>query len=1087
VRISTRLWLLFLLVAVLPLGLFSYFNLQEDEGTLRAGTLETMSVQADKKVIQVKDYLAEREREVRMLARTPQVIDGISGIQDAYIAGLQNAGYIRADAKLHQFFERYIEESGLFLDVYLISKNGEVVYTQKHAADLATNLLEGPWSGSQLAQAFLNVRMTLEPLISGYDYYEPSKSPALFIAAPVMDNGKFVGVFAAQLGNELFYRVATDATGLGQSGEVELARLDGDSVLYTTPLKYHADSAMKFRQSRQQNKTVPMFDALSGESGEGVRTDYRDKAVVAAWRYLPELDWGMVVKIDAEEALASLIKKRNLLLETFFGLLLFAGLIAYSFGRQISVPLNGLVQTANEVADGHLSKRANESVPGELGQFARAFNNMTAKLEGFHKTLEERITERTRELSSANEELRRHQHLLNEAQRLGQLGIWELNLNSGEFKLSDEMFQIFGLDRKSCITYQNLVDAIHPDDHDMVNLAQTKSLESKQPYDIQYRLLLAGAHVKWVRALCGSDLDVYGKPVRSVGMVQDITAQKLAEETLRIASIAFESQESLVITDADGVILRVNQAFTKSTGYAADEVVGQTPRLLKSGRHDEGFYRRMWKSIMQTGSWHGEIWDRRKDGVVYPKLLTITAVKGNDGAVTHYVGSHIDITERKVAEEKIQNLAFYDYLTNLPNRRLLMDRLQHALVSSVRSGRHGALLFMDLDNFKAINDTLGHAIGDLLLQQVAQRLISCVRESDTVARLGGDEFVVMLEGLGEDPLEAAAGTEAFGEKILAILNQPYVLATHELHSTPSVGATLFHGHARGAEELLKQADIAMYQAKRAGRNSLRFFDPKMQDAINANAILEEELRKALESGQLQLHYQIQVDGSCHAVGVEALIRWMHPERGPVSPVQFIPLAEKAGLIMPIGDWVLETACAQLNAWQHDVLARDLILAVNVSARQFHQSNFAAKVRAVLQRHAVRPARLKLELTESLLLEDVDDAIATMNALKEIGVQFSLDDFGTGYSSLQYLKRLPLDQLKIDQSFVRDIATDSSDKSIVSTIIAMARSLNLGVIAEGVETEEQRQFLLDSGCTHYQGYLFGRPLPIEQFEALLKRS
>jgi diguanylate cyclase (GGDEF)-like protein/PAS domain S-box-containing protein len=443
--------------------------------------------------------------------------------------------------------------------------------------------------------------------------------------------------------------------------------------------------------------------------------------------------------------------------------------------------------------------------------------------------------------------------------------------------------------------------------------------------------------------------------------------------------------------------------------------------------------------------------------------------------------------ERVAAEEKIQYLAFYDSLTNLPNRRLLMDRLQQALASCTRSGREGALLFIDMDNFKNLNDTLGHDIGDALLRQVAQRLESCIREGDTVARLGGDEFVVMLLDLNEQPIEAAAQTESIGEKILAVLSQPYQFDQHVYRCSSSIGVTLFKDHQQATEELMKQADIAMYQAKKAGRNALRFFDRQMQENISARVSLESELHNAIEFQQFHLHYQIQVDSSYQPLGAEALIRWIHPVRGMVSPIQFIPLAEETGLILPIGQWVLETACAQLKAWQQGPLTRNLVLAVNVSAKQFRQANFVAQVQAAIQRHAIDPMLLKIELTEGMLLENIEDTIATMNALNEIGIQFSLDDFGTGYSSLQYLKRLPLDQLKIDQSFVGDIATNSSDIAIVRTIVAMARSLDIAVIAEGVETEEQRQLLHKNGCTHYQGYLFGKPVPIEQFEAQLKQD
>jgi len=590
----------------------------------------------------------------------------------------------------------------------------------------------------------------------------------------------------------------------------------------------------------------------------------------------------------------------------------------------------------------------------------------------------------------------------------------------------------------------------------------------------------------------GRVFELTSLPARSAGAVigrvhsyRDVTEHKRAEEQLRIAATVFESQEGMLITDAKQRILRGNRAFTSITGYAPEEVLGKTPGVLSSGRQDAAFYIDMWDSINRSGAWSGEIWNRRKSGEEYPEHLTITAVRDKDGDITNYVATFHDISKSKAAEEEIKYLAFNDSLTKLPNRRLLTDRLEQALASCARTGKEGALLFIDLDNFKTLNDTLGHDIGDLLLQQVAQRLQSCVREGDTVARLGGDEFVVMLEDLSEHILEAAAQTETVGEKILATLNHPYQLAEHEYRSTPSIGATLFRGKLDAVDELFKQADIAMYQAKKAGRNNLRFFDPQMQETINVRVSLEKELIKALESRQFSLHYQVQVDRELRPLGAEALIRWAHPERGMVSPVQFIPLAEETGLILPIGQWVLETACAQIQAWQADKATRELTLSVNVSAKQIRRADFVTGVKVLLSRYAVPPKLLKLELTESMLLDDIEDTIEVMRALHEIGVQFSLDDFGTGYSSLQYLKRLPLDQLKIDQSFVRDIVVDSNDRAIVRTIIAMASSLSLSIIAEGVETEEQRKILVEKGCTSFQGYLFGRPVPVAQFEAQLR--
>ena len=535
--------------------------------------------------------------------------------------------------------------------------------------------------------------------------------------------------------------------------------------------------------------------------------------------------------------------------------------------------------------------------------------------------------------------------------------------------------------------------------------------------------------------------------------------------------------------DANLVITYCNDRFAHILRSSIDRLIGLDMKLLK----DQAIMPCLRKALVgETGYYEGQYLATFSDanGWLY---MTCAPFQNSGGKIGGGIAIVQDVTERKVAEDKIKNLAFYDPLTGLPNRRLLLDRLQQALASSARSGREGALLFIDLDNFKALNDTLGHDMGDMLLRQVAQRLIACVREDDSVARLGGDEFVVMLEDLGEQDLEAAEQTEAVGEKILAALGQPYQLVAHEYRCTPSIGATLFSGYRLETEELLKQADIAMYQAKKAGRNTVRFFDQQMQDAVTARVVLEGELRKALEKQQFRLHYQIQVDRLHRPLGAEALLRWIHPERGLLSPDQFIRVVEETDLILSIGQWVMETACAQLKAWQHDALTRNLALAVNVSAKQFSLPGFVALVHGAVQRHAVNPMLLKLELTESMLLDNIEDTISTMNALKEIGVQFSLDDFGTGYSSLQYLSRLPLDQIKIDSSFVRDIASDSSDREIVGTIIAMAQNLFLDVIAEGVETEVQRQFLLGNGCSQFQGYLFGKPVPIDQFEEQLKRG
>ncbi|WP_366521909.1 EAL domain-containing protein [Hydrogenophaga sp.] len=574
---------------------------------------------------------------------------------------------------------------------------------------------------------------------------------------------------------------------------------------------------------------------------------------------------------------------------------------------------------------------------------------------------------------------------------------------------------------------------------------------------------------------------------------RDVTERRRSQEQLMLLETSVSRLNDIVViaeTSATGQqepnIVFVNDAFEQHTGYSRAEVLGQTPQMLLELDPSISKLQELVRGLQNRRQARTELMIRRKNGAMFWVELEVVSVQASAEEVTHWVAVGRDITQRKTAEDMIRHLAFYDALTDLPNRQLLLDRLQQVLAASSRSGQHGALMFIDLDNFKILNDTLGHHMGDQLLQKVAQRLTKSVRKTDMVARLGGDEFVIMVDDLSTDPEAAAFKARALADKVLNTLREPFQLTGgHQHHATPSIGVTPFNGQQSDVGELLKQADLAMYQAKSMGRNTVCFFDPDMQASMIANATVSSDLRVALREKQFVVYYQPQVDRVGVITGVEALVRWQHPERGFMRPAEFIPVAEDTGLILPLGQWVLETACEQLAAWADRPQTANLSIAVNVSVRQFRHPDFVDMVMAAIQRTGIRPHRLKLELTESLLADRMEITIEKMGMLKALGVTLSLDDFGVGYSSLSVLKRLPLDQLKIDKGFVADVLTDPNDAAISRAIIALAQSLSLQVVAEGVETQEQRDFLAYQGCDQFQGHLFAKPLPIEALDALLQ--
>jgi diguanylate cyclase (GGDEF)-like protein/PAS domain S-box-containing protein len=700
------------------------------------------------------------------------------------------------------------------------------------------------------------------------------------------------------------------------------------------------------------------------------------------------------------------------------------------------------------------------------------------------------------ELDRRTGALETSQSELNRAQAVGSIGSWVFDIVHDSMKLSAETCRTFGLPLGVTGSHASYMARTLGQDRDALEQAWQRALRG-EAFDHEHRIVVGGA-VRWVRQKAEFEYSSDGTALSAVGITQDITVRKQMEEALldserRYRTLIEWSPEPIGV-HRKGRILYVNPAAVKVFGASSAQQLIGTPMLDRVHPEFHQIALTRAQQVTEQGRANAMIEQKflKLDGSVIDMEVQSIAI-AYDGEPAIQVSMR-DITERKAAAHAIEHLAFYDSLTDLPNRRLMLDRLGRALTGSTRHGRWGALMLIDLDNFKMLNDTLGHAVGDQLLVEVAARLRASVREGDTVARLGGDEFVVILEDLTEGE-QSAVEARGVATKILVKLGESYLLdvsasgtgaGQRNHHCTSSIGITMLRDQNASVDELMKRADTAMYQAKAAGRNALRFFDPEMQTVVSLRAEMEVDLRCAIQAQQFELHYQPQVDAAGRVVGAEALLRWQHPQRGWVMPGEFIPLAEDTGLILPLGQWVLETACAQLALWAATPDLAHLTLAVNVSARQFAQVDMVQQVLAAVDAAGAPPRRLMLELTESLLLENAEDIIRKMMALKARGVGFSLDDFGTGYSSLSYLKRLPLDELKIDQSFVRDLLTDPNDAAIARTILALGHTLNLGAIAEGVETQGQHDFLGELGCHRYQGYFFSRPVPVALFEGYCRR-
>ncbi|MCL4759316.1 MAG: EAL domain-containing protein [Rhodocyclaceae bacterium] len=1139
----TRLALGFLVVALIPLASLAWIYLQTFERTITATVLQGISSIADKKADQIDAYLNERLTDVREQARMRRVREAVGPLSQDFRRG----GLPATELNAARFREEMAEllESSEYHDLLLIDIDGNVIFSLRHESDLGTNLRHGPYADTGLATGFGQATGFLHVGLSPFEPYEPSAGAvSAFAVAPVMKEDRPIGAIALQIDLKTLAPVVTDRTGLGMSGETTLARLEGDEVFYTAPLRRRPSSGSGEHVALGQS-AYPMRLALSGEHGSAVTNDYSGEQVVASWRYLPALEWGMVVKVDTAEALGAVRALQRATLLAFAVFLLLSTAAALVLGRRfirsetiiaaqearyraMFGSMNDGVALYRPTSDGSEfivldinpageriagirreevvglpSRRAFPGLEaaGLFGAFQRVHSTGVSETVALANYRDGRvdlwvdndvmrlpggeILSVFKDITAnkrAKEALARSMENLNEAQRIAHLGSWTLDLGSGHLEWSDQVFSIFEIDpRRFGATYETFLGLIHPEDREAVHDAYQGSLKSRQPYDITHRLLMPDGRIKHVREHGETVFGEDGAPLLSRGTVQDITDEQRTREALQLYANIFEhSGEAIMVTDHENRIVAVNPAFTQQTGYALDEIAGRNPRLLASHLTPRETHQAMWANLNTSGYWQGELWDRNKNGVVYPKWAAISVIRNEQGAPTHYIASFTDISERKAAEARIEHLAHHDSLTGLFNRYNLEIRLSQELLSARREGTHLAVLFIDLDRFKIINDTLGHHVGDLLLVEVARRLQLCVRESDIVARLGGDEFVAVLTGLS-DPSD----TSPVASKILDTLGQPYDIDTDRLHTSPSIGIAIYPEDGSDTSTLMKNADTAMYHAKEQGRNNLQYFTRALNAAAGERLTLERELRAAIESGQFELHYQPQFRASdppgAHPFGFEALVRWRHPERGLIPPIRFIPIAEETGLIEEIGSWVLGEACRQFAAWKTEGLGVAQI-SVNLSAHQLRNPDLAREVETVLHTHGVSDGELELEITESVAMSDPERAIDTLQALRRIGVRLAIDDFGTGYSSLAYLKRLPIEVLKLDREFVRDIETDSNDAAISAATLSLAHSLGLEVVAEGVETEYQRSFLISHGCDKLQGYLLGKPEPATYWRA-----
>jgi diguanylate cyclase (GGDEF)-like protein/PAS domain S-box-containing protein len=987
--IVPKLWAASVLMVALPLVVLQQGLLQYFTGVMKQESSDHMRLIANNKMAQIDSLIDVQIENTHLLAQMPLTKNALQEIGRLFRKGTTNPEYRKAR-------RRYLDVTGsiadfeTFYDFFLISPAGEVLMTAQEESDLGANLLTGPLRTTPLTKVVVDVRKTLTSQFSEYAWYAPSSAPAAFIASPVMEGNHLLGILAIQISSSSVNQLTKDYSGLGETGEIVIAKRQGDDALLVAPIRSSNEPPLSKTFVRSEIE-VPIHLALDGETGVGISKDYRGVEVLAAWGYLPITNWGVAVKMDTAEVFKPIERMRLWSFAILAALLALAGAVGLWIGRSITRPVQALTLAAKDMAEGNLDRRVDEAGSDEISALASSFNTMAGNLErtqnmllAERQGLEETVKQRTAEIEAMNV------HLLQE----------------------------------------------------MVEHKETK------------------AKVEEV----------------NVHLLQEVAEHKAARAELILADTVYQSSaQGIVVSDPKNKIISVNPAFTRITGFSATEVRGLKPGFNSAGYHDAEFYRRMWQAINEEGCWSGEIWDRRKDGEAFPQWLTISVVRDEQGGVSRHIGVFSDMTEQKRAQEQIHYQANYDELTKLPNRRLFQDRLQQEILKAQRERGQVALLFIDLDNFKEINDSLGHEHGDQLLRETALRLRECVRETDTVARLGGDEFTIILP-----MVKTSSEVELVAQKIIQSLTLPFSLGQTLGYVSASIGITIYPQDGDSSTALLKNADQAMYEAKHLGKNRFSYFTRAMQQTSQLRMLLANEMREALQLKQFEMYFQpIHELAKGKVVKAEALIRWHHPERGFVSPAAFIPLAEEVGLITEIGEFAFASSVHALQKWAKQ-LGVPVTISVNLSPRQVAgKIDFEGWIEQ-LRNAGIDTKSITLEITEGSLLDESLEVQSKLRRLRDAGFRIAIDDFGTGYSSLSYLKKFDVDFLKIDQSFVRDLADDANDRALVEAIIVMAHKLGIKVIAEGCETQEQLEVLQQAGCDMVQGYYYAKPMPSAEF-------